>query len=204
MEKYYLLSTASVEPVILDKEYVSRVTRGLSIKNYHLRKDAQIKDVVVNDKPKKIVLNFSHPLMLGVIDELFLTSFIDFSIAEKYIDFSRISVKKKTEIEPTQYLLFKCKNILYLRGNKDSFYRERNELEPTVYLDKGSHYVTNIPDKSIPIFGTQYCEELIVSEELIAPIIAKGRLSRVYVNKLKIQEPVDGLVFKDYILENDK
>lgn len=196
MLSYYLLRSLSDNPILLPKGQIEVITGGFDVLNFLLRPKIGIQDGSLNEKPPKLLFNFCEPGLLPAIHRSFLEEIISQNDANQYMWISRLFCSGKEEIEDTGFLLFKCKDVIYTRAGKNSFFKQ-NDTPLPVYIPNGNPYITHIPSYEIPVYGSQI-GELIVREDLMTKIIYK-KVKKLYINKLKIHPPIDGFEFRDSI-----
>ena len=198
--KYFLLQTLSDEPVILDEEQRSKLLKDdIDANCFLVQEESKLVDVVVDEEPGNFPLNFTPLISLGIVRRSFLTQMIPFEQASLYINFSKILLRSGDAFIETDFLLYKCKNVIYARAKSSSIFKTGEKSKKVIYVPDGKEYVTNIPSDSIPIYGTQLRGQLIVRGDLVEKII-RQKNKKLHMAELSVKKPIDGFEFNDVLM----
>ncbi len=147
--------------------------------------DVRLQDRAPRDKP----LNFVYGYAVGLMHRELL-DLIGMQVVQRDLYIGRVTGARGDQL--ADWVTFRGRRQVIIRGSKDATYRVCPECDRVVYFASGKQYLYPAPPADAMVFGTQHAG-LIVGQEVQDRVAAK-KWRRLGVEKLPVlDEPLDGL-----------
>lgn len=190
---YFYLSTKGMEPCFLTKDKHQEAVRTWLCRGCKWpKKGIGAVDVTLEGKrPPKTPINFVFAASVGVAQRDFLEELGRETVQR---DLLLGKVFNESNKELSDYISFRGRNALIVRGTKDARYRTCNECGRHLYFANPKWYLYPQPPPDFEVFES-HSHQLILSETVFKRLTLNKWKRSLYVAELEVLDaPLDGFM----------
>jgi hypothetical protein len=149
---------------------------------------AQVPAITLRSRPKDLALNFIAQAWVGVMR----CDFFNLLVEERVIgDLIITPVRMSNETEIENFVAFRPKASLVIRGESHSSHRRCDLCDRHIYHPLGKHYVLNPNRPDLTLFGNQFGGLVVPGR--IATLVKNREWKHVHIIQLPVLDaPTDG------------